>query len=152
MDSNVLDRLTHTEAIKQLKARYFRFTDTKQWDALGRLFTPDARLEMSGMTLTPKQFVDITGRWLAEAVTVHAGHMPEIEITGPDTATGVWTMDDLISFPDEGSGPRGMHGYGIYHEEYQLTDGQWYFSAVTLDRLRVDVSEGGLPPFPDLDA
>ena len=30
------------EAIRQLKARYFRFVDTKQWDRWGDLFTEDA--------------------------------------------------------------------------------------------------------------
>src|ERR1700733_6454504 len=40
---NVADagRLVHVENIKQLKARYFRFVDSKQWDALRDVFTDD---------------------------------------------------------------------------------------------------------------
>ena len=41
---NVADAgtLVHVENIKQLKARYFRFVDSKQWDALRDVFTDDA--------------------------------------------------------------------------------------------------------------
>ena len=40
---NVADAgtLVHVENIKQLKARYFRFVDSKQWDALRDVFTDD---------------------------------------------------------------------------------------------------------------
>ena len=33
--------------------------------------------------------------------TVHHGHMPEIEITGPTTARGIWAMYDYVSWGDE---------------------------------------------------
>ena len=36
------------EAIKQLKARYFRMMDTKDWDGLARVFTEDVHLDMAG--------------------------------------------------------------------------------------------------------
>lgn len=38
MESNTFEDI---EQIKQLKAKYFRFVDTKQWDAWGELFTED---------------------------------------------------------------------------------------------------------------
>ena len=38
-----LTRLLEIEAIKQLKYRYFRHLDLKEWDALAELFAPDAR-------------------------------------------------------------------------------------------------------------
>lgn len=31
--------------------------------------------------------------------TVHHGHMPEIDITGPDTARGTWAMFDYVEWP-----------------------------------------------------
>ena len=40
--------LVEIEAIKQLKARYFRFLDTKQWDAWKEIFTEDFRAEIHG--------------------------------------------------------------------------------------------------------
>ena len=38
MDS---EKLAAIEAIKVLKARYFRYMDTKQWDKLSTVFTSD---------------------------------------------------------------------------------------------------------------
>ena len=35
-------------------------------------------------------------------VTVHQGHMPEIEFTGEDTATGIWAMFDWVDDPGRG--------------------------------------------------
>ena len=34
-----MQALDEIEAIKQLKARYFRLMDTKQWDAFGEVFS-----------------------------------------------------------------------------------------------------------------
>jgi hypothetical protein len=65
--------------------------------------------------------------------------MPEIEITAPDTAHGIWAMEDYIAFPADGdAAPRGMRGYGHYREEYRRIGGQWLIASVTLTRLRVD--------------
>ena len=36
-----IEQLWDIEAIKQLKARYFRYIDTKDWDAFSQLFTED---------------------------------------------------------------------------------------------------------------
>src|SRR5207245_1818724 len=69
--------------------------------------------------------------------TVHHGHMPEIEITSPATARGVWAMEDKLRWPD-GSPIRAMHGYGHYHETYEKIDGHWRIKTITLTRLRLD--------------
>jgi hypothetical protein len=70
-------------------------------------------------------------------VTVHHGHMPEIEITSDDTATGIWAMEDKLRWP-EGSPIGWMHGYGHYHETYERVDGAWRIKTLTLTRLRID--------------
>jgi SnoaL-like protein len=50
--------------------------------------------------------------------TVHHGPMPEIEITGPDTARGVWAMFDYVEWPAAEGGERvGLRGYGHYLED-----------------------------------
>ena len=69
--------------------------------------------------------------------TVHHGHMPEIDITSPTTATGIWSMEDMLRWP-EGSPINWMHGYGHYHETYEKIDGEWRIASCTLTRLRVD--------------
>ncbi len=132
------------EAIKQLKARYFRLMDTKQWDAWRDLFTEDAVLQASPDSEERfegrDEIVAKVSHVLRDAVTVHHGHMPEIEIHG-DTASGVWAMDDFVEMPQ-----LVLHGWGHYHEEYAREDGRWRIRSSRLARLRLDIQ-----PKPDLD-
>ena len=41
-----LKRMTDMEEIRQLKACYFRFLDTKDWEGFESLFSADAMLDM----------------------------------------------------------------------------------------------------------
>jgi len=126
------------EAIRQLKARYFRLMDTKRWDELQRVFIDDADIDMTGEgsahTSTAAQFVTLLRSMIEEVVTVHHGHMPEIELTSPDSATGTWAMEDHLWWP-EGSPIRHLHGYGHYHETYVRTDDGWRIASMRLTRL-----------------
>jgi len=142
-----VQQISDIEAIKQLKARYFRFVDTKQWDRFRGVFTDDAKFEgfwASGET--PDEWVASVSRNLAEVTTVHHGHMPEIVITGPDTARGIWAMQDYLEW-EPGSrgylgvrvpGQRGILGYGHYEEEYRKEEGGWKLAFLRLTRLRID--------------
>lgn len=123
-------------AIETLKARYFRLLDTKQWDAWRTLFTDD----FEGLYQGPHpdihfsnadEMVAMNRKTLADAATVHHGHTPEIEITGPDTATGIWAMVDIVKLGD------GFTGYGHYHDEYRKIDGHWKIAKTRLTRTLV---------------
>jgi hypothetical protein len=131
------------EAIKQLKARYFRFIDTKQWSQLREVFTPNVHIDVSGegggVYHGVDDFLAMLEPTLRDVVTVHHGHTPEIELTSPDTATGIWAMEDMLRFP-EGGPIAELHGYGHYHETYVKQDGEWRIASLELVRLRVDVS------------
>jgi uncharacterized protein (TIGR02246 family) len=126
------------EAIKQLKARYFRTMDTKNWKGMRQVFTDDVLIDTSasggGIVTGADEFLAFLEPVLREAVTVHHGHMPEIEITSPSTAAGIWALQDIIVWPD---GTR-LQGYGHYHETYQLVGGEWRISSSTLTRLHMD--------------
>jgi len=137
-------KLLEIEAIKQLKARYFRFVDTKQWESLAELFTPDARADYTadagpdaGLVQGGKQIARFISDAIGSARTVHHGHMPEIELTGPDTASGIWAMYDFVEFPSQGA-LAGLKGYGHYVETYRKTDRRWHIATLKLERLRVD--------------
>lgn len=128
------------EAIKQLKARYFRTMDTKDWDGMREVFTDDVVVDTSssggGVVEGADEFLTFLRGILADVVTVHHGHMPEIELTSPTTARGTWAMEDLLRWPDGTE----MRGYGHYHELYEKVDGRWRIKSTTLTRLRVDTS------------
>lgn len=49
---------------------------------------------------------------LTGARTVHHGHMPEIDLTGADTARGLWAMSDLIEWSEGQKRRAGLQGYG----------------------------------------
>jgi hypothetical protein len=131
------------EAIKQLKARYFRLMDTKEWDAMRReVFADDVVVDTSssggGVIAGAAPFVAFLQEAIGDVVTVHHGHMPEIELASATTATGIWAMEDMLRWP-EGAPIRELHGYGHYHEVYARTDGRWRISTTRLTRLRVDL-------------
>jgi uncharacterized protein (TIGR02246 family) len=126
------------EAIKQLKARYFRTMDTKDWAGMRQVFTDDVVMDTTasggGVITGADEFMAFLQGALADATTVHHGHMPEIEVTSPTTANGVWALQDVIIWPD---GNR-LIGYGHYHERYRLVDDGWRIERSTLTRLHMD--------------
>lgn len=129
------------EAIKQLKARYFRLLDTKDWDGFGELFAKDVQVDTrdagGGVQDGVESFVSMTRESLARAVSVHHGHTPEITLTSPTAATGVWAMEDRLQYPD--GGPiKQLHGFGHYHETYVKAGGTWLIASLRLTRLRTD--------------
>jgi len=133
------DELTQIEEIKQLKARYFRLIDTKQWSQWGDVFTDDATVQATSLIITANwqgrsQIVSQTSTFLALATTVHHGHMPEIQLTSPTTATGTWAMEDQLVFPLVT-----YQGYGHHHETYLKVGGQWKIKTLVLTRLREEL-------------
>lgn len=144
MPATTLQELLDIEAIKQLKARYFRLMDLKQWDEWSQLFTDDVVLDVSDDAPGSEPFrgratVLATVRGAIEhARTAHYGHMPEIAITGPTTARGTWAMEDYVEFSGKDGATRGIRGYGHYVERYVKQDGEWRIASLELKRLRID--------------
>ena len=127
-------------AICELKARYCRFLDTKQWDAWTALFTEDFVLDTSeaggGAPIEGRDAVVAMVRGAIETVrTAHQVHTPEIAIDG-DSATGIWAMQDRLVFPDG----NGVTGYGHYTERYAKQDGAWRIASSKLTRLLIDMT------------
>lgn len=133
--------LLDIEEIKQVKARYFRYLDRKQWEAWGELFTRNAvvrplyswdpEFAFHGRDTIVKE----VSTMLTGITTVHHGHMPEIELTSETTAAGIWAMYDFVDRPGNV-----QRRYGHYKEEYVKEDGKWKINNLRLTRLRVDVN------------
>ena len=131
------------EAIRQLKARYCRFLDAKDSDGWRSVFSDDlvVKLDMAvstggadPMTGPPVEgadnFVTTVLGGLENAATMHHCHTPEITLTSPVTATGIWAMEDWIIF---GNGNE-LHGAGHYHETYENQYGTWRIKTLHLTR------------------
>jgi SnoaL-like domain len=146
-----LEVLAAIEQIKQLKARYFRCMDTKDWAGLRSVFTSNALFDVRGALELPKPdseyaepivtgldaIVSYISTGLGPLVSVHHGHMPEIDILSSSEARGIWPMSDLLSAPP-GAPFRLFRGYGHYHETYRKIDGQWRIETLRLRRLYVE--------------
>jgi len=116
--------------------------DTKDWAAMRQVFTDDVIIDTTesggGIITGAGEFIEFLEATIGEAITVHHGHMPEIELTGPTTATGIWALQDLIIWPN---GTR-LLGYGHYHENYRLVGDRWCIASSTLTRLHMDLNPG----------
>ena len=130
------------DAIKQLKARYCRTMDTKDWAGMRKVFTDNVIVDSSdsgGNVMTgADEFLAFLQGAIGDAVTVHHCHTPEIELTSPTTASGVWAMEDMLRWPNGTE----LHGYGHYHETYEKREGRWCITSTKLTRLRTDFTEG----------
>ena len=154
-----LTRLLAIDAIRQLKARYFRCLDTKDWDGWLSVFTEDATLEFDLAVSTggrsgeaaPKlvgkatiaQFVP---RDLATARTIHHGHTAEIELLDETHARGVWAMDDVVDH-----GHTVLRGAGHYRETYLKTQDGWRIASIHLTRIHLEQETRGRIVLPGAD-
>ncbi len=133
------------ELLRTLKARYFRYLDTKRWSEWGELFAPEAIFIRDSTRLAPMvgrdEIVETVRTMLEGVVTVHHGHMPELALQAPDRATGIWSMEDLLITRAGPLTGRVMHGFGHYFEEYRKSDGVWRFVSIRLTRLHATITE-----------
>jgi ketosteroid isomerase-like protein len=129
------------EAIKQLKARYFRTMDTKDWAAMRLVFTDDVVVDTTAsggeVVSGADNFMTFLRGMIGDVETVHHGHMPEIDLTSPTTARGTWAMEDRLRWPNGTE----LHGFGHYHETYEKTEYGWRIKTTTLTRLRMDMRQ-----------
>jgi hypothetical protein len=136
------EQLWDIEQIKQLKARYFRLLDTKDWDAFAELFTEDCvhylPQESAKTAIGNAEYLRDIKVQLGGGTTAHHGHMPEITLLSDTEAEGIWAMFDYVE-TELPSGPIKIQGYGHYFETYRKeSDGVWRISSKRNVRLRLD--------------
>ena len=141
------ERLLAIEEIRQVKARYFRFMDMKDWADFTAVFAPDASVDYAPEAADSSDWkasgatnvVALVRKVVGPAVSIHHGHMAEVEVISPGTAHAIFAMEDLIFWP-EGSRHKTLHGWGHYHETYEKIGGKWVIKTLKLTRLRVEQS------------
>lgn len=135
----IIQQLADLEAIKGLKARYFRTMDTKDWGGLEACFTEDLDADFRDAPGDHIQgrdkYMAMISEVLKEATTVHHGHMPEIKFLSGEEAIGIWAMTDIVEMPG-----MNLKGWGYYHETYRKEDGEWRIATIRLTRLKLEQS------------
>lgn len=147
------ERLAAVEAIKVVKARYFRGVDTNDGALVRSVLHPDCVLDYRGCTTDPASGRDLVpsmnrvleGRdsWPLEGsagsgvVSVHQGHQVEVTLTGDTTAEAIWSMSDRMFMPP-GAPVTQLLGYGWYHETYERVGEEWLIRTLRIQRIRVE--------------
>jgi len=121
------DDLVEIELIKRLKYRYLRSIDQKLWDEMEGLFTPDATASYGGgaYVFDGRDAIMEFLRSSMGATTMlssHRCHHPEIDLTGPGEATGVWALEDVVIMTDL---DLNVQGAAFYTDRYVKVDGDW---------------------------
>ena len=129
--------LESIELIKQLKARYFRFLDTRNIEGLQTVFTSDATASFLGgdydFQLDGWDQLEAFYKksFTGQNFGMHNGHHPEICVDG-DTATGIWYLQDIfVSLERDIT----ITGSALYEDEYRLEDGEWRIARTGYQRL-----------------
>ena len=122
--------LVDIELIKRLKYRYLRYLDQKLFDEMREVLTPDVTARYSGGHYS-FDGADAVIEFLKESMgsetflSSHRCHHPEIDLTGPDTATGIWALEDTVIISDLDISLRGA---AFYSDEYVRTADGWRIS------------------------
>ena len=122
-----VDDLIAIEEIKRLKYKYVRCLDQKRWDEIAELFVPDAVASYGGGAWSfdgRDAIVEFLRSSMGsqQFLSAHRVGQPEIDITGPDTATATWALMDLVLQLEFGIDIRGA---AFYEDTYVKVDGHW---------------------------
>ena len=150
---NDIERLTAIEAIRQVKARYFRGVDTGDAELVRGILAEDCELDYRGCCTDPASGRDFlpamnivmrgsrswssAGLSAAGIVSVHHGHNGEITLSSDTTASAIWPMTDRLYMPS-GAPFSLVTGYGYYHETYEKVGGAWKIKTLRIERTRVE--------------
>ena len=142
MDIDPVEQLIAGEEIRQLKARYCRMFETHDWSLIPDVFAPDAVVGPNDQGDVTRGIDALAERFparLGGVPNVHHAQRPEIELTSPTTATGIWAQEDrLWGYPTGTNGQ--VHGFGYYHETYVKLAVGWRIATVRVVCNRVEIS------------
>jgi hypothetical protein len=133
-----LQQLSDLEEIRALKHRYFRAIDTGDMPLLASVLAEDVAVDYRGGGYRARvqgkaEMVEfIANAFPASALAMHHGHMPDIGFTGPDSAEGIWYLEDV--FIDLARDTR-TDGTALYRDQYRRIEGAWKIARTEYDRV-----------------
>ncbi|MBP2456000.1 nuclear transport factor 2 family protein [Mycolicibacterium lutetiense] len=140
------------EAIKQVKYRYLRALDTKNWDEFATTLAEDIVADYGASLGEDHRFTDraslvdyMRSSLSAGVISEHRVTHPEITMTGPDSASGIWYLQDRVIVPEHSLM---LIGAAFYQDRYRRTSDGWKISATGYQRTyEATVSLSDLPSF-----
>jgi hypothetical protein len=128
------------EAIKQVQGRFLRAADTQDADLIRTTIIDDFYCDTGsggrGETSGIEDFVVRIST--TPALAVHHALMPEIELTSPTAAKGIWAVHMFAKTPDGTV----IDGYGYYNNTYEKLAGSWRLSTLRLSWLHKESRPG----------
>lgn len=125
------------EAIKNVKYRYLRALDTKNWDAFADTLTEDIVGDYGSSMGSEHHFTDrdelvafMRESLGANVISEHRVSHPEIEVDG-DEARATWYLQDRVIVADFNFM---LIGAAFYHDRYRRTPDGWKISATSYER------------------
>jgi hypothetical protein len=138
-------RLEARAEIAELLTRYAFLIDDHEFDALGQLFTPDARFGSPGSTHVGRDAIVANYRALGELypITLHEARGSVLEFLDDDHARG-----QVLGFSEQASSANTVITSFRYADEYVRLDGRWRFASRQVRTLyamtHAELASGGL--------
>jgi hypothetical protein len=132
--------LAALEEIRQLKYRYFRTLDLKEWEEFGDCLAEDVSARYGTQAMSEPLHFDSRADVVAymsenlstSVISIHIGSHPEITVDG-DVASGSWGFEDTVIVPDF---KILIRGGGYYQDEYRKDpDGKWRITSTRYERI-----------------
>ena len=76
-------------------------------------------------------------RGTQSSVVFDITHHPEITLTGPDTATGIWSLEDWVI---DTQWELDIRGAAFYEDDYVKRDGEWRILRTAYKRVLEELS------------
>jgi 3-phenylpropionate/cinnamic acid dioxygenase small subunit len=138
-------RLEARAEIHELLVRYTLLIDDHEFEALGELFTPDARFGSPGSTHVGRPDIVANYRNLGELypVTLHEARGVVLDFADDERARG-----QVVGYSEQANNTHTVVTSFRYDDEYVRSDGRWRFAARQVRTLyamtHAELAAGGL--------
>lgn len=131
------EKLTIISEIMNLKARYCRLVDIKDWAGFEALFVEDATFETPATGGAPiggrSEIVGLIRNAIGAGRSLHLAYLPEIEVVDASTVKAIWGLESVLaSRVPPGAVPQRDHAFT--HDTYVRRGNSWLVQSVKVER------------------
>jgi hypothetical protein len=141
MSDTLLQEMRDYKEIVELKARFVRMVDSKNWAGYRAVFIDDGHFEFGGGNSVRggEAFVAAVRGMIDTGTSVHRAFLPEITFESATAAKGIWAVNDYIEWTTDPTGHRhGFQGFGYEYVTYRKIAGGWKIHDWRVHYVRMD--------------